>query len=85
VPKVNASRRFSEPKGRPRRSRRCFRQIHDGNPDPELLAYQYLQVLPQIAQGDSNKVWIIPSEFAQALSRVGITIGPQDGPTASDR
>jgi hypothetical protein len=42
-------------------------------------------VLPQIAQGDSNKVWIIPSEFAQALSRVGITIGPQDGPTASER
>jgi regulator of protease activity HflC (stomatin/prohibitin superfamily) len=62
-----------------------FQAIHDGNPDPELLAYQYLQVLPQIAQGDSNKVWIIPSEFAQALSRVGITIGPQDGPTASER
>jgi regulator of protease activity HflC (stomatin/prohibitin superfamily) len=62
-----------------------FQAIHDGNPDPELLAYQYLQVLPQIAQGDSNKVWIIPSEFAQALSRVGITIGPHDGPTASER
>jgi regulator of protease activity HflC (stomatin/prohibitin superfamily) len=62
-----------------------FQAIHDGNPDPELLAYQYLQVLPQIAQGDSNKVWIIPSEFAQALSRVGIAIGPQDGPAASER
>jgi len=61
-----------------------FQAIHEGNPDPELLAYQYLQVLPQIAQGDSNKVWIIPSEFAQALSRVGITIGPQDGPTGSE-
>jgi regulator of protease activity HflC (stomatin/prohibitin superfamily) len=62
-----------------------FQAIHDGNPDPELLAYQYLQVLPQIAQGDSNKVWIIPSEFAQALSRVGINIGPQDGPTTPER
>jgi regulator of protease activity HflC (stomatin/prohibitin superfamily) len=38
-----------------------FRAIHEGKPDPELLAYQYLQMLPQIAQGDSNKVWIIPS------------------------
>src|SRR5207244_28089 len=35
-----------------------FQAIHDGNPDPQLLAYQYLQVLPQIAQGASNKVWI---------------------------
>jgi regulator of protease activity HflC (stomatin/prohibitin superfamily) len=62
-----------------------FQAIHDGDPDPELLAYQYLQVLPQIAQGESNKVWIIPSEFAQALSRVGITVGPQDGPRGSER
>src|SRR5882762_2362451 len=34
-----------------------FRAIHDGDADPKLLAYQYLQVLPQIAQGESNKVW----------------------------
>ena len=44
-----------------------FRAIHEGKPDPQLLAYQYLQVLPQIANGESNKVWIIPSEFSQAL------------------
>jgi regulator of protease activity HflC (stomatin/prohibitin superfamily) len=48
-----------------------FRAIHEGNPDPKLLAYQYLQVLPQIAQGESNKVWIIPSEFTQALGELG--------------
>jgi regulator of protease activity HflC (stomatin/prohibitin superfamily) len=44
-----------------------FGAIHEGKPDPQLLAYQYLQVLPQIAQGESNKVWIIPSEVTQAL------------------
>src|ERR671919_386953 len=44
-----------------------FQAIHDGNPDPQLLAYQYLQVLPQIAQGDANKIWVIPSELTQAL------------------
>jgi regulator of protease activity HflC (stomatin/prohibitin superfamily) len=48
-----------------------FRAIHEGKPDPQLLAYQYLQTLPQIAQGESNKVWIIPSEFAQALGQIG--------------
>jgi regulator of protease activity HflC (stomatin/prohibitin superfamily) len=45
-----------------------FKAIHDGNPDPQLLAYQYLQVLPQIAQGDANKVWVIPSELTNALN-----------------
>lgn len=44
-----------------------FQAIHEGDADPKLLAYQYLQVLPQIAQGESNKVWIIPSEVTQAL------------------
>jgi len=48
-----------------------FKAIHDGDADPKLLAYQYLQVLPQIAQGESNKVWIIPSEFTQALGHLG--------------
>jgi regulator of protease activity HflC (stomatin/prohibitin superfamily) len=48
-----------------------FRAIHEGNPDPQLLAYQYVQALPQIAQGESNKVWIVPAEFQRALGRIG--------------
>src|SRR6266702_1396608 len=47
-----------------------FKAIHEGDADPKLLAYQYLQVLPQIAQGESNKIWIIPSEFQQALGQL---------------
>jgi regulator of protease activity HflC (stomatin/prohibitin superfamily) len=47
-----------------------FRAIHEGNPDPQLLAYQYVQALPQIAQGESNKVWIIPADFQRALGRI---------------
>src|SRR6476646_6077077 len=53
-----------------------FKAIHEGNPDPQLLAYQYLQMLPQIAQGDSNKVWIIQSEFQQALGGLSERILP---------
>jgi regulator of protease activity HflC (stomatin/prohibitin superfamily) len=48
-----------------------FRAIHDGNPDQRLLAYQYMQMLPQIAQGDANKVWIVPSEIGKALEGLG--------------
>jgi regulator of protease activity HflC (stomatin/prohibitin superfamily) len=52
-----------------------FQAIHDGKPDPQLLAYQYLQMLPQIAQGESNKIWIVPTEFQQALGRIGGVLG----------
>jgi len=48
-----------------------FKAIHEGDADPKLLAYQYLQMLPQIAQGEANKVWIIPSEITQALGHLG--------------
>jgi regulator of protease activity HflC (stomatin/prohibitin superfamily) len=60
-----------------------FAAIHEGDADPKLLAYQYLQMLPQIAQGDSNKIWIIPSEFTQALGNLGSVIGPGDGRPAA--
>src|ERR687887_366196 len=64
-----------------------FKAIHDGKPDPQLLAYQYLQVLPQIAQGESNKVWIIPSEVTQALGQLTsqLTGGDQQGRGRSER
>ncbi|MFB8147067.1 SPFH domain-containing protein [Microbacterium sp. NPDC056003] len=44
-----------------------FDAIHVGNPDDKLLAYQYLQTLPKIADSASSKLWIIPSEFTEAL------------------
>ena len=44
-----------------------FKSIHAGDPDPKLLAYQYLQTLPQLAQGEGNTVWMIPSELTGAL------------------
>jgi regulator of protease activity HflC (stomatin/prohibitin superfamily) len=44
-----------------------FQSIHKNDPDPKLLAYQYLQTLPQIAQGPGNTVWMVPSELTSAL------------------
>ena len=48
-----------------------FSAIHAAEPDQALLSYQYLQMLPQLAQGDANKVWIIPSELNDALKGLG--------------
>jgi regulator of protease activity HflC (stomatin/prohibitin superfamily) len=47
-----------------------FQAVHRNDPDPKLLAYQYLQVLPQLAKGDGNTFWIIPSEVTAALQGV---------------
>lgn len=52
-----------------------FQAIHDGDPDEPLLSYQYLQMLPKLAQGDANKIFVIPSEFTTALGNVGRVIG----------
>src|SRR5690242_13936724 len=51
-----------------------FQAIHDGRPDQSLLAYQYLQMMPKIAEGDANKVWVIPSEITKALEGLGSSI-----------
>lgn len=48
-----------------------FGAIHAGDPDSKLLAYQYLQTLPKLADGASNKLWIIPSELTEALKGIG--------------
>ena len=48
-----------------------FQAIHEGNPDQRLLAYKYLEMLPEIAQGGANKLWIVPSELGKALEGLG--------------
>ncbi|MDX6259185.1 MAG: hypothetical protein QOH84_873 [Kribbellaceae bacterium] len=58
-----------------------FNAIHAGKPDQGLLAYQYLQMLPSIAQGDSNKLWIIPSEIGKAMEGLGSAVGQIAGIT----
>ncbi len=59
-----------------------FKAIHAGDPDEALLSYQYLQMLPKLAQGDANKVFIIPSEFSQALGNIGGAISAAVRPAA---
>jgi regulator of protease activity HflC (stomatin/prohibitin superfamily) len=66
-----------------------FQAIHEGRPDQELLSYQYLQMLPQLAQGPASKIFVIPSEFTQALGNIGSAIqgrgGPESGPPPPPR
>jgi regulator of protease activity HflC (stomatin/prohibitin superfamily) len=57
-----------------------FRAIHEGDADQKLLSYQYLQMLPQLAKGEANKIFVIPSEFSQALSNVAGKISTPPAP-----
>ena len=58
-----------------------FAAIHAGKPNRSLLAYQYMRMLPNLARGDANKVWIIPSELNDALKGLGSLMGAQNTPT----
>ncbi|GAA5034834.1 hypothetical protein GCM10023258_36030 [Terrabacter aeriphilus] len=71
----SAQARILEAQGQARAIQQVFSAIHRGKPTQKLLAYQYLQVLPQLARGDSNKMWIIPSELTDALKGIGNALG----------
>jgi regulator of protease activity HflC (stomatin/prohibitin superfamily) len=63
-----------------------FQAVHDGDADPKVLAYQYLQTLPQLAQAQGNTFWVIPSEVTTALKTLSGAFGgsgDDGGPPAS--
>lgn len=47
-----------------------FQAVHHNDADPKLLAYKYLETLPQLAAGDNNTMWVVPGEFTKALESV---------------
>jgi regulator of protease activity HflC (stomatin/prohibitin superfamily) len=55
-----------------------FQAVHDNDPDPKLLAYQYLQTLPQLAQSSGNTFWVIPSEVTTALRSITRAFGEDE-------
>jgi regulator of protease activity HflC (stomatin/prohibitin superfamily) len=52
-----------------------FTSIHRNDPDPKLLAYKYLQTLPELAKGEGSTFWVIPSEVTSALQAVTKAFG----------
>src|SRR5579875_3783386 len=75
--------RYLSAQGQAKAIETTFGAIHAAKPDPALLAYQYLQTLPQIAQGDANKMWIVPSEFSKALEGLSRLAGGDEGEVPS--
>ncbi|MBO1750221.1 SPFH/Band 7/PHB domain protein [Actinotalea sp. BY-33] len=81
----NAQSAILNAEGEARAILQVFDAIHRGDADPKLLAYQYLQMLPEVAKTDSNKVWFIPTEFTAALNSIskGFGVGGPDDDEAA--
>jgi regulator of protease activity HflC (stomatin/prohibitin superfamily) len=58
---------YLQAQGQAKAIEKTFAAIKAGRPTPEMLAYQYLQTLPEMAKGEANKVWLVPSDFGAAL------------------
>ncbi|GAA4683440.1 SPFH domain-containing protein [Phytohabitans rumicis] len=67
--------RILQAEGQAKAIRTVFDAIHTSNPSQKVLAYQYLQALPQIANGQASKVWIVPAELTKALEGLGGALG----------
>jgi regulator of protease activity HflC (stomatin/prohibitin superfamily) len=67
--------RVLQAEGQAKAIRQVADAIHRAKPDQKLLAYQYLQTLPQIAAGQSNKIWVVPAELTRALEGFGAAFG----------
>ena len=67
--------RILQAEGQAKAIRTVFDAIHQANPSQKVLAYQYLQALPEIANGTANKVWIVPTELSKALDGLGGALG----------
>src|SRR5215212_951060 len=75
--------RILQAEGQAKAIRTVFDAIHVADPDPKVMAYQYLQALPQIAAGQANKVWIVPAELTRALEGIGGAVGGLISPSGA--
>jgi len=79
----NAQAAILNAEGEARAILQVFDAIHEGDADPKLLAYQYLQMLPKIADGTASKLWVVPTEFTAALGSIAQGFGGSPTPTPS--
>jgi regulator of protease activity HflC (stomatin/prohibitin superfamily) len=84
----DAQSRILRAEGEAQAIQKVFEAIHRGDADEKVLAYQYIQSLPSIANGTANKVWVIPAELSKAMENIGgaFTKGGADttGPTGPE-
>ena len=86
----DAQARVLRAQGEAEAIQKVFDAIHAGDADAQVLAYQYIQALPTIANGTANKVWVVPAELTKAMDHLGSAFlrppgaAPADGPLEAE-
>lgn len=70
--------RYLEAQGEARAVRKVNAAVKASQLTPELLAWQYLQKLPELANKDGNTVWMVPAQFGDSLESFARAFGKQD-------
>lgn len=58
-----------------------FEAVHRNDADPKVLAYKYLEMLPELARGDNNTLWVIPGELTRAIQTVTEAFSAESTPS----
>jgi len=56
---------------------KVFDALSEAAVTDQALAYKYIDQLKDLAQGDANKVWFIPTELSAAASSLARAFGPK--------
>lgn len=70
--------RYLEAQGEAKAIQKVNAAIKSAQVTPEVLAYQYLEKLPEMAKGSANKTWMIPMQFGDSLEQFAKALAKKD-------
>lgn len=70
--------RYLEAQGEARAIQKVNAAIKSAQVTPEVLAYQYLEKLPKLAEGKASTMWMIPSQFGDSLEQFAKALAKKD-------
>ena len=70
--------RYLNAQGEARAIQKINAAIKSSQVTPEVLAYQYLEKLPQMAEGEASTMWMIPSQLGDTLEQFAKSFATKD-------
>lgn len=70
--------RYLQAQGEAQAIQKVNAAIKSSQVTPEVLAYQYLEKLPQLAEGQASTMWMIPSQFGDSLEQFARAFAKKD-------
>lgn len=70
--------KYLEAQGQAKAIQKVNASIKAAQITPDVLAYQYLEKLPEMARGSSNKTWLIPMQFGDSLEQFAKALAKKD-------